>query len=952
MSSPAFTKSITLGFCLLVFPLIALARVTGSIHGIVTDKNSGEPLFGVVISAGHQRASTGTDGSYRLIGLEPGTVQLKAESDQYPAQFFSVSIIPEQIVEFNIELSTEPLENPLQAGKTKHIATSNVSTLTSEQIKFLPRRSNQEIILSSSASVYEQFGNLHVRGGTANELGYYANGLRLNDAFTGQVFQKIPTIALDQVTLLSGGMQAAYGDYSSGIVHLIPKRGTDKLTFFAEANTDAAAPIMGSESYKRNSFSLAAGGPLGSDQLRFFVAGEFSSSGDAEPGYHGYPKFNLSESGNRNADPTVPDTAIFQNDGNGNVLFKHGPRPGKSNSENEHTIYGNLSYDWNRWQVDMTGLYSFNERNWFSTEYLFNPGQVPHSERTTLQSGLSFKWFIQPQMIVQFGGNYYQTHHTTTNRRYFGTAQKDLSVLSGLNTGTTGFTTFYNDNLFLDINRGYNYYTEGESQSISGFSDFQWQVDPYNLIKTGIEWRNYTIRQFNLYDPDNPLTGSNDYYGYDVVSSGGKIQLKTTGQSGLDGAKNPNTKSLYIQDVFNYRSFQIEAGLRWESFNSGTRQLKNLADPTGQNDPDQFGHINPKTGYPQAGTLGEEDFKAGSSITNISPRIAAGYQLNDEWSFRAHWGRFYQNPNLQDMYVGTGFLERQTLAPYISAPVGNSGLKPQRTDELELGFDLQLDPRFELHVSRYYKFQKDMIVAGRILSIPNSLLSVGNFPASVHVFGWDIGMKAQPTEHLLTDFNIGIVSIRAKASTAQPGFNSAWLGIAETTYSFHFPHERPVNIIAALNYKLGNGEGFGLGKFKPISNSSFTIRFRELSGTPYTTTTIVPIQVVVVPQGRVIERTNSSRTPTESSFDFKYTKSFNIDRCHLMIYFEITNLLNQKDVVYVFPATGSPTDNGFLSTNAGQSLNERQLQQYQARFKENAFLRPPRQVNIGINFEF
>lgn len=950
MSSLAFARIITFGLCLLFFPMIVWARTSGSVHGIVTDKHSGEALFGVVIAAGNQRVTTGTDGSYMLIGLEPGMVRLKAESDQYPAQFFSVSVVPEQLVEFDIELSTEPSEISPQSGFANHIATSSLLTLTSEQIKYLPRRSNQEIILSSSASVYEQYGNLHVRGGTANELGYYANGLRLNDAFTGQVFQKIPYIALDQVTLLSGGMPAVYGDYSSGIVHLIPKRGTDKLAFFAEVNTDAAAPIMGSESYKRNGFSLAAGGPIGSDQLKFFVAGEFSSADDTEPGYHGFPKFNLSESGIRSADPAVPDTVIFQTNGNGTVSFKQGPRPGKSNSESERNIYGNLSYDWGRWQIDVTGLYSFNQRNTFSTEYLFSPGQVPHSERTTVQSGISFKWFFQPQMVLQFGGNYYQTHHTTTNRQYFNAAQKDLSVLTNKQTGSTSFTTFYNDNLFFDINRGYNYYMEGESQSVSGFSDFQWQADPHNLIKAGVEWRNYTIRRFNLYDSDNPLTGSNDYYGYKVVSSGGKVQLKTTGSSGLDGAKNPSTKSLYVQDSFNYGPYRVEIGLRWESFNSGTRQLKNLSDPTGQNDPSQFSQINPKTGLPQAGTLGEEDFESESSISHISPRASAAYQLFEQWTFRGRWGRFYQNPNLRDMYVGTEFLERQSLAPFLDIPVGNSRLQPQRTDEWEIGVEFRVDQSYKIYASRYYKTQKGLIINSYITSIPNGLLTTGNFSPKSHASGWNFVLNATPTKNWFADLSASFINVGAKLGPESRGFRSAWLGYSESFSTRPLSHEREINMLATIVYKLGPEDVHDL---KFFSNTSFTFQFRKTSGSPYTKTAITPIQVYNNFEPRPVERFNSSHTSSENNIDVKFTKSVALTpKIHLMTYLEITNLLNEKNVVYIFTGTGSATNDGFLNTTAGQSMDERQLLQYQARMKENAFLKAPRQVNLGINFEF
>ena len=56
-------------------------------------------------------------------------------------------------------------------------------------------------------------------------------------------------------------------------------------------------------------------------------------------------------------------------------------------------------------------------------------------------------------------------------------------------------------------------------------------------------------------------------------------------------------------------------------------------------------------------------------------------------------------------------------------------------------------------------------------------------------------------------------------------------------------------------------------------------------------------------------------------------KSFNLapagkNPLNLNIYFRVANLLNRKNVIGVYPVTGSPTDDGYLATAEGQTIVE------------------------------
>jgi hypothetical protein len=65
-------------------------------------------------------------------------------------------------------------------------------------------------------------------------------------------------------------------------------------------------------------------------------------------------------------------------------------------------------------------------------------------------------------------------------------------------------------------------------------------------------------------------------------------------------------------------------------------------------------------------------------------------------------------------------------------------------------------------------------------------------------------------------------------------------------------------------------------------------------------------------QSHPIEAVNASTTPWFFNIDFNVSKVFYFDAFSLELYANITNLLNTKHVINVYPTTGSPNDDGWL----------------------------------------
>ena len=71
-------------------------------------------------------------------------------------------------------------------------------------------------------------GEIHIKGGRANQSSTLVNSASVADPFTGQPALKIPAVAVESVRVLSNPFSAEYGRFSSGVVEVATRGGTDE----------------------------------------------------------------------------------------------------------------------------------------------------------------------------------------------------------------------------------------------------------------------------------------------------------------------------------------------------------------------------------------------------------------------------------------------------------------------------------------------------------------------------------------------------------------------------------------------------------------------------------------------------------------------------------------------------------------------------------------------------
>jgi hypothetical protein len=210
----------------------ANAQLRSKIQGKVTDEN-GEPLPGVNILILDTRLGAATDiqGNYVIVNVPVGTFNVQASMIGYnKSVVVDVLISPDRVATIDFNLVPEAIKSEeivVVAERNKlHTEVSNTQlVITDDQIVNSAGIRDINAFLEKQPGVSSEKGFLEIRGGSAEQTGTFINGMSYNNAAVGNAETSIPLSAIDQVSLLSGGFNAEYGNFRSGLINVTTKSG-------------------------------------------------------------------------------------------------------------------------------------------------------------------------------------------------------------------------------------------------------------------------------------------------------------------------------------------------------------------------------------------------------------------------------------------------------------------------------------------------------------------------------------------------------------------------------------------------------------------------------------------------------------------------------------------------------------------------------------------------------
>jgi outer membrane receptor protein involved in Fe transport len=916
----------------------ALAGTTGKLTGRVVDEKL-QPLSGVDVRIEGQRLHAITDdqGIYFIIGIPGGHHTVRMSLAGY-AEFAAanVGITPDFSTTLDVTLKTEATETNEPAATAERAllqkdATGTVRLLSGDEIQRLPTRGYRDAVAQHPGVVNfarqmdlegTNANTLVLRGGRPSETAYYVDGFSQRDPFTGNSSTAINDDAIDQVVLLNGGFNAEYGRVMSGVVNVVTKEGGENYGGSFEAVTDnltgTGDEILGTRVYDYNGYDGAFGGPLikGKDAGSFYVSGQRRWQFDRAP--------------RGNYDVPQPSNSLGGWTGQGTLRLTLGSSAG----------------------LRLGVLSSGDDWSEYLNTYRFDLAHTPrHEDRHQSYTG-EFHQKLNARSFYTIGASYLRASQKRGDGQFFddlpaysrtGNPQlrEDIPWFYPGLSGTPGDPL--SDSLAARVLAApgstgalWDDYLRHDSQSYAIRGDFTSQINASHQFKAGVEGDKHELRFYQNYFPFNFRPGQLDInaYGFDENANEGQL-------GPLDGPRKPITASAYVQDTYERGGVVANVGLRYDYLNVNTKALKSEDRPLG---PDNV--------------LTDADLTDAKTYSRISPRIGVGFPVSDRSVLHVNWGQFYQQPNLQDLYVSYRFLEYKIQTGGYYVPFGNPNLKPEMTTAYEVGLSHQMNEFSKFDVSVYYKDVRDLVQVANIPSAPYSFASFRNKDFAT-LRGVDLAFTLRRVNHISGGIAYSLAFANGTGSVSNTQRNIAWTAseVPHQTSPLDFDQRHKVSLNLAVSYLKGEGPKWG--NHTPLADVDLNVLYNLGTGTPYTATNVTDevtqLNVAQQPTGALNERTS----PATQSFDFKITKGFRVASSRLSAYVWMLNAFNTNNAINVYSGTGSAYTTGFLDTEPGRAVASQLRNEgidpnsaYSLATQSAALFSIPRTLRFGVRTDF
>jgi outer membrane receptor protein involved in Fe transport len=377
---------------------------------------------------------------------------------------------------------------------------------------------------------------------------------------------------------------------------------------------------------------------------------------------------------------------------------------------------------------------------------------------------------------------------------------------------------------------------------------------------------------------------------------------------------------------------------------------------------------------PTAGTLASPNwdidavFEDYNPQITVMPRVAFAFSITDQAQFFAHYDVLTQRPSSN---LRNDPIEYLSLVTNPDGSLNNSALRPERTTDYELGFKQVLGKTSALTISAFYREMQNMIQITRInFAYPNTYTSYGNIDfGTVKGLSLAYDLRRTGNVRMLASYTLQFANGTGSGASS----NVELTDTEQPNIRFMVPldFDQRHQFTASVDYRYGEGSAYNgpLINGKPIlKNTGVNFIFKANSGTPYTRQARPTREAAAIgwqDNGqRVVEGViNSARTPWQFRVDMRLEKDvavkFNEKKSgNFNFYVLVTNLLDTRNVINVYRATGNPDDDGFINSADGQQLTASQvdqqafIDQYGIRVLNPDNYSLPRRARIGVRFDF
>ncbi len=946
---------------------VVFGSVVGKITGEITDADSDQPVVGatVAVKGTDLGGVADQDGIYTIRNVPVGTYTLVITAVGYATvEISNVEVSADLASYHDVELSSKAAD----IGKTIKVSaerpmvikdkTTTVSIIKRDELLSMPTRGMEQLVGIQNSVVRMNSGNftvrnrgqrpgaesarsqeLNLRGGRPSEVAYYVDGFSQQDPLTGASTTNISNNSIKEITVTTGAFSAEYGHVASGIVNVITNSGGEEYHGDVEVLTDNVL----AENWDQNFYSVDFGGPVpGIDKAYFFLSGERTFLRDRSP------SSKTKEVHETYGKPYGLDT-----------LYSENPQRLPSNSYSSWSYQGKLDYELSpntKLQASGTGSQTWWRE--YRQEWALNPAHMPRFEDKNIGLNAKLTHTLNADAFFNLSSSYFMTerlrgdgvifdNYEAYERKYdwgngevddivnpefedynlFWTDSEDITVVS--NNG---------DTVVLSESPYWGGYLHRKSSYIGFKGDMNMQVDERNTLKFGFDFQRHTLRYFRNLDATKGYSVTRvNRYGFDSLGN------ESDNEGVFNDTKHPINLGLYAQDRFEWRGVIVNAGLRFDYFDYKTQRIRDSLNPY------QYG---------TPGELDEADLEDSEKFIRLSPRLGISFPISDRTQMHVSFGKFFQRPNLDKLYVGYDFWEaRVTAGSYF--PFASPNLEPEKTTLYEVGFTHQLGDNLAISVDAYYKDIQDLTQIHTYDSVDASIRTYSIFDNIDYgtVKGLDFNLAMRRTKNIRLDLKYTLSWATGTGSYAQSAYVINWSNPGGTPkVTAPLDYDQRHNLAGVIDMRLGRQEGPRFGDIFPFENTNINTIIYAGSGTPYTPTGMYDAAVESAVRPGPSAPVNSSTKPWFFQIDVKIERVFKIGNYDLIPYVWVKNLLDRENVIGVYETTGQPDNTGYLASGPGLTniANEGQpyIDAYNLKQNNPTNYANPRMVYVGLRASF
>jgi len=275
-------------FLLLLVAAGAFAQgTTGALTGTVTQAGANLPGVTVTISSpklqGTRTTVTNENGDYNFAAIPPGaykvTFSLSGLTDV--TKNAQVNLVETTRLDADMKMSAVSEAITVTANQTTVLETPQIQTnYKQETINRLPMARNPTAQANLTPGVTPGVNGPTISGAMSYDNLYLVNGAVVNENLRGQTHALYIEDAIQETTVLTGGVSAEFGRFTGGIISSVTKSGGNEFSGSVRDTLDnpkwtekSFATQPDPVDHTNNTYEETLGGRIIRDRLWFFVAG-------------------------------------------------------------------------------------------------------------------------------------------------------------------------------------------------------------------------------------------------------------------------------------------------------------------------------------------------------------------------------------------------------------------------------------------------------------------------------------------------------------------------------------------------------------------------------------------------------------------------------------------------------------------------------------------------------